>query len=103
MREDLLLITTHKKSIVNVNEEYDDLFTNDLEVSFWVCFAADKFHLQETFVQLLIPLEGRLLESVNGLLQSTDLFLLTLYYETLWLIHIDLFIQLAKKVGGLDI
>ena len=103
MREDLLLITTHKKSIVNVNEKYDDLFTNDLEIGSWVCFAANKLHLQETFVRLLIPLESRLLESVDGLLQSTDLFLLTLYYKTLRLIHIDLFIQLAKKVGGFDI
>ena len=103
MREDLLLIATHKKSIVNINEKDNDLFTNDLEVSSWVCFTADKLHFQETFVQLLIPLKGRLLESVDRLLQLTDLFLLTLYYETLWLVHIDLFIQLAKKVGGLDI
>ena len=103
MRKDLLFIATHKKSIVNINEEYDDLFTNDLEISSWVCFAADKLHLQETFVQLLIPLKCRLLQSIDGLLQSTDLFLLTLYYETLRLIHIDLFIQLAKKIGGFDI
>ena len=103
MREDLLFIATHKKSIVNINEKYDDFFTNDLEVSSWVCFTADKLHLQETFVQLLVPLKGRLLESVNGLFQSTDLFLLTLYYETLRLIHIDLFIQLTKNVGGFDI
>ena len=92
MREDLLLVATHKKSIVNINEKYNDFFTNDFEVSSWICFTADKFHLQETFVQLLVPLEGRLLQSIYGLLQSTDLFLLTLYYETLWLIHIDLFI-----------
>ena len=72
-------------------------------VSFWVCFASDKFHLQETLVQLLVPLKGRLLQSIDGLLQLTDLFLLTLYYETFRLIHIDLFIQLAKKVGGFDI
>ena len=84
-------------------EKCDDFFTNDLEVISWVCFTAVKSHLQETFVQLLIPLKGRLLESVDRLLQLTDLFLLTLYYETLWLVHIDLFIQLAKKVGGLDI
>ena len=103
MREDLCLVTTHKKSIVNINEKDDYFFTNDLVVSSWVCFTADKFHLQETFVQLLVPLKGRLLESVDGLLQSTDLFLLTLYYETLRLIHIDLVIQLAKKVGGFDI
>ena len=98
-----MLIATHKKSIVNINEEHNDFFTNDLEISSWVCFAADKLHLQETFMQLLVSLKGRLLQSVDGLLQSTDLFLLILYYEPLWLIHIDLFIQLAKKIGGFDI
>ena len=61
MREDLLLIATHKKSIVNVNEKYNDFLTNDLEISSWVCFTADKHHLQETSVQLLVPLKGRLL------------------------------------------
>ena len=96
MREDLCLVATHKKSIVNVNEKYNDLFTNDLEASSWVCFTADKSHLQETFVQLFVPLKGRLLQSIDGLLQLSDLFLLTLYYETLWLIHIDLFILLPK-------
>ena len=103
MREDLCFVATHKKCIININEKCDDFFTNDLEISSWVCFIVDKSHLQETLVQLLVPLKGRLLQSIDGLLQSTDLFLLTLYYETLWLIHIDLFIQLAKKVGGLDI
>ena len=61
MREDLLLIATHKKSIVNINEKDNYFFTNDLEISSWVCFAADKLHLQETLVQLLVPLKGRLL------------------------------------------
>ena len=103
MREDLLFIATHKKSIININEKNNYLFTNDLEISSWVCFTADKFHLQKTFMQLIVPLKGRLLQSIDGLLQSTDLFLLTLYYETLRLIHIDLFIQLTKKVGGFDI
>ena len=98
-----MFVATHKKSIVNVNEKYNNLFTNDLEISSQVCFTADKLHLQETFVQLLIPLKGRLLQSIDGLLQSTDLFLLSLYYEILRLIHIDLFIQFAKKVGGFDI
>ena len=61
MREDLCLVATHKKSIVNVNEKNNDLITDDLEVCSWVCFTADKLHLQETFVQLLVPLKGRLL------------------------------------------
>jgi hypothetical protein len=52
---------------------------------------------------MLYSIVGHLLEAVQGLHQPTDLFLLTLNYETFGLNHIDFFFQLAKKVRGRDI
>ena len=103
VQEDLCLVATHKKSIVDIDKKYDDLLSDDLEVSSWVRFATDESHLQETLVQLLIPLEHSLLKAIDSLSQSTDLSLLILHYETLWLFHINFFIQFAKQEGGLDI
>ena len=99
----MCLVATHKKNVIDIDKEYDDLLSDDLEVSSWVRFAPDKSHLQETLVQLLVSLEGSLLKAIDSLSQLTDLFLLTLHYETLWLLHINFFIQFAKQMGSFDI
>ena len=57
----MCLVATHKKCIIDIDREYDDLLSDDFEISSWVRFATDESHLQETLVQLLVPLECSLL------------------------------------------
>ena len=61
MQEDLCLVAIHKKSIVDIDKKDYNLSSDDLEVCSWVRHAAGESHLQETSMQLLVPLQRSLL------------------------------------------